>query len=337
MGRSPFPNRNEWDTYLTDLQDGAVSDRIRQIRKLEAVGAKVQYISADISNEDSFQHLVSESKGHFGEVHGIFHAAGLPGDEPIANKTPAKAWKILGPKVIGTRLLEAFYEGAQLDFFVLCSSVSAFLPVVGQVDYCGASAFLDAYAQAQHLAEVKNVISVDWYAWQEIGMAAEMALPSTRLESLKDGIPPQEAPRLFDIILSVRLPQILISPITIDAVRAVNERFNALADSSGVSSGAQKTQSLRPSLATEFVPPKTESEKMLAVIWQEFLGISSIGIHDDFHDLGGNSLLAVQLISRVRVVFQVDLPLKALFECFTIAALAKKIDMSLQDQEEVEV
>jgi amino acid adenylation domain-containing protein/non-ribosomal peptide synthase protein (TIGR01720 family) len=71
--------------------------------------------------------------------------------------------------------------------------------------------------------------------------------------------------------------------------------------------------------------PRGAKEEILAGIFEEILSSSPIGIHDNFFDLGGHSLLATQVISRIRNVFQLDLPLRALFEAPTIAGLAIRI------------
>ncbi len=63
----------------------------------------------------------------------------------------------------------------------------------------------------------------------------------------------------------------------------------------------------------------------MASIWSEVLSIERVGVHDDFFNLGGNSLLALRLASRVRQVFNVDLPLMTLFTAPTVAALAEQI------------
>jgi acyl carrier protein len=82
----------------------------------------------------------------------------------------------------------------------------------------------------------------------------------------------------------------------------------------------------REELATAHVAPRSSLEQTLAAIWSDILGLSGIGIDDDFFELGGHSLLATQLISRLRDAFQVELPLRYVFEARTIARLAEQIE-----------
>jgi acyl carrier protein len=81
----------------------------------------------------------------------------------------------------------------------------------------------------------------------------------------------------------------------------------------------------RESLSSDYVPPTGEIEIEIAGIWQDLFGIGQIGANDDFFGLGGNSLVAIQAISRLRKEFDVDLPMSALFEHPTVATLAAAI------------
>jgi amino acid adenylation domain-containing protein len=77
--------------------------------------------------------------------------------------------------------------------------------------------------------------------------------------------------------------------------------------------------------ADNYIRPETETEKALSLIWTELLKVESIGINDDFFSLGGHSLQAIRIRSRIRDVFGMDIPLQTIFEKTTIAGLAEAL------------
>jgi hypothetical protein len=79
------------------------------------------------------------------------------------------------------------------------------------------------------------------------------------------------------------------------------------------------------SVENAFVAPRTQDEQALASIWSELLKVDRIGVHDDFFDLGGHSLMATQVVARMRAVFGLEFSVRILFEHPTIAELAAKI------------
>ncbi|MGJ5676043.1 MAG: amino acid adenylation domain-containing protein [Nostochopsis sp.] len=82
--------------------------------------------------------------------------------------------------------------------------------------------------------------------------------------------------------------------------------------------------------SSNIILPSTPIENLLADIWAEILGIEKIGINNNFFELGGHSLIATRVNSQIRQVFQVELPLRCLFEKPTIAELAKEIEKAIK-------
>ncbi len=93
-----------------------------------------------------------------------------------------------------------------------------------------------------------------------------------------------------------------------------------------------KKQRARPKLEEAYVAPRTPVEERLATIWAQTLGISQVGIHDNFFQMGGHSLIGTLLISRVFDAFQTDLSLRHLFESPTVAGLAQVINQGQVEQ-----
>ncbi len=91
-----------------------------------------------------------------------------------------------------------------------------------------------------------------------------------------------------------------------------------------------KPDTIRPDLAEAFIPPRTPLETVLAALWLDRLGLEQVGVNDEFVALGGNSLLATQVVSRIRDIFQVDLPLSYGFNS-TIAMLAERLKTAGQE------
>ncbi len=85
-----------------------------------------------------------------------------------------------------------------------------------------------------------------------------------------------------------------------------------------------------------FVAPRNPVEEVLTGIWKQILGVDQVGVDNNFFELGGHSLLATQVMSRVRDAFQLELPLRHLFESPTIAGLAKQIETVMKLEQRLE-
>jgi len=99
-----------------------------------------------------------------------------------------------------------------------------------------------------------------------------------------------------------------------------------LSPSGKVDRNALPAPMLEGQAEAEFVPPTTETQQRLGAIWAEVLGVPRVGLQDDFFDLGGHSILATRVASRVRRDFAVEVPLRMMFVKRTLEQLAEEVD-----------
>jgi natural product biosynthesis luciferase-like monooxygenase protein/amino acid adenylation domain-containing protein/FkbM family methyltransferase len=86
--------------------------------------------------------------------------------------------------------------------------------------------------------------------------------------------------------------------------------------------------------AEDFATARSTTEEIVAGIWTQLLGLQEIGLHDNFFDLRGHSLLATQVISRVRQVLGIEIPLRSIFEAPTVASFASRIESAMHEEGE---
>jgi amino acid adenylation domain-containing protein len=175
-GRTALPPRREWDEWLNanaKNKDNGICSKIQKVRQLEASGAEVLVFSADVSNRQQMQEVITHAEEKFGKMNGIIHSAGVPDGGLIQLRTREMSEQVFTPKIEGTLVLDALLKDTPLDFFMLCSSISAVTAPLGQVAYCAANAFLDNFAHYKTMKDNTFTISVNWDAWQEVGMAVE--------------------------------------------------------------------------------------------------------------------------------------------------------------------
>ncbi|GAB2955767.1 hypothetical protein GCM10027280_50280 [Micromonospora polyrhachis] len=119
--------------------------------------------------------------------------------------------------------------------------------------------------------------------------------------------------------LATRLPGYMV-PATLVSLPALPVNANGKTDR-----GALPEPDWRDGVAAERIAPRTAVEHVLAEVWQEVLHLPEVGVHDDFFRLGGHSLLAAQALSRIGAAFEMNLPIRVLFEAPTIAAMAETL------------
>jgi amino acid adenylation domain-containing protein len=154
---------------------------------------------------------------------------------------------------------------------------------------------------------------------QGSGIEAGAGTPEKRLVGyvvLAGGVKTSELRRY----LKERLPEYMVPGVWVEM-----ERLPVTANGKLDRKGLPEPGGERPELESGYEEPRTETEKKLAEIWAQVLGVEKVGVHDNFFDLGGHSMLATQIISRTRKILQIELPLRRFFEVPTIAEQASAI------------
>jgi acyl carrier protein len=166
----------------------------------------------------------------------------------------------------------------------------------------------------------------------------EMALAGRMDISLQDsdreGILPDQGIEAFTRILEKDFLQVVVS--TRDFVKLVEQhrwiKSPGLVEPLEKANLSKVTHS-RPRLNSSFVAPGNRTEMLLSNIWKAFFGIDSIGIHDNFFELGATSLDLVQLNSRLKETFGKEIPIEKMFSYPTIVSLAGYLDRGGVDKE----
>ncbi|ASS75373.1 hypothetical protein CIG75_10470 [Tumebacillus algifaecis] len=303
--RTPLPSREQWaDPLAGEHFEDHIGTRIYNVRRLEALGAEVRVVTADVSDESQMAAVIKATEQEWGTIHGVIHAAGLVDRDTmttIAETTFAECEPHFKPRIFGAYALQKLFADKPLDFFLINSSLSSILGGIGLVAPTAAHLFLDTFANNQQREGSFPWLLVNW----EPGESAQM------LDAIGRVLAQEQASTL------------IVSPK--DLTSALNKwiRFERqMGDGDRMHDKIVGQAHARPNLHTAYVGPRDEGEELIAEIFQDLLGIEAVGVHDSFFQLGGNSLLGTQLITRLRSSFQVDLPLRILFEASTVAELA---------------
>jgi non-ribosomal peptide synthase protein (TIGR01720 family) len=293
--RALFPPREEWPEWLRshDAED-ATSGRIRRMQALEELGTEVLVVRADVARESDMRAAIEKAQERFGALHGVIHAAGAEKiGASIAELDRAHCERQFRPKLQGLTVLAKVLEGVRLDFCMVQSSLSSVLGVAGFVSYTAAHLFMDAFACRQNRTNrAVPWICSNWDNWETWKVAGQIrAAGSTEFI-----MTPEEGADAFARVMGLEgAPHVVIST---GDLQARIDRWITRSSHREARAVESAPRHARPDLATPYAAPRTDGEEKLAAIWQDLLGLERVGIHDNFFDLGGDSVLSIQVASR---------------------------------------
>jgi acyl transferase domain-containing protein/acyl carrier protein len=333
IGLTKLPPKDEWEQWLSSYDDdNPISIKLKKVQALEKLGAEVLTIEANVADLEQMQKMVNQVGDRFGKIHGVIHADDSASGSFIQTKSRETVSTVFEPKIKGTIVLNTVLQDVKPDFLILFSSISAITGGFSQVDYCAASNFLDTFAHDNYSKQSMLTISINWDMWQENNLQDELmanygteVLAKLQKFRAQYGINSQEGVQVLDHILSQTFPQVVVSTQNLKyRIEHANDQFVKLLQN--LENHAPQSTHQRPNLKTTYVAHSNEVEQRIADIFSDLLGINSVGIYDNFFDLGGNSLIGIQLISRLNQDFQIEISIHSLFKSPYVAELALIIE-----------
>ncbi len=326
--RSPFPEKSRW-RELADTGDAPapVLKVIDKLLQIEAAGAEVEVMVADVSDQAAMRKVLEKTVAKFGALHGVVHAAGILRAGLIQTTMREAAEEVLAPKVAGTVILADLLQelqGAEVEFLALFSSMASITTPLAHFDYSAANLFLDAFAAYSNTRNKFRTFSINWPVWKEVGKLADLeilpGMKGWKERILKKAIRTQDGLAAFASALDSNLTQVVVSP----------DNPNYLLSESNASGPGEyllpKRTGLTPSSRAVHLngadQPSGEVETAVASIWRSAFGIEHIGVHDNFFDIGGHSLLAARIVSQVERTLGNRLSVLSIFRAPTVSQLS---------------
>ncbi|RDV15371.1 SDR family NAD(P)-dependent oxidoreductase [Pontibacter diazotrophicus] len=307
------------------------------IDQMRNTGTQVVIVQADVSDQAQLKEVFEKLEQDMPALRGLVHAAGVLDDGALLNLDAQRMKTVMAPKVEGTWALHCATSGLSLDFFVLFSSAVSVLGSPGQGNYAAASSYLDAMAHyRRHLG--LQAISINWGPWAEVGLAAETAEKlqeqNAAAQHLVKVIGIQQGLEALESFLAEPAPQMTVLPFNLKYLLELYPAAAAMPFFEEVrgSDTHVARHYARPNLRQQYVAPRTQVEHKLAALWQQTLHIDRVGMHDSFFELGGDSVLAAQILALARKTYGVNINVQEAFQAFTIERLAELLEAEILKQ-----
>ncbi|NLR77749.1 hybrid non-ribosomal peptide synthetase/type I polyketide synthase [Chitinophaga eiseniae] len=328
-GRTPLPPRSQWEQQASAEVNAGKRRKISTLLALEQEGATIAFMAADAGSLEEMQQVVTEAESKFGPIHGVFHTAGIidiHAFPTIGQLQPSDYERHCHPKITGTLVLEEIFRNRQPDFILLASSLSPILGGLGLASYAAANQFMDAMA-LRLAAAGKPWISLNWADWEGWEAGLENMMISS--EAIALNISAAEGIETLKRVLHHALEEGQVAISSGNLLQRMQKWVYTANDHSGTVATVDASMAIplkpKPALLNEYLPPADALEEKLVEQWSEQLGFSGIGVQDDFMELGGDSLKAIIMLSRVHRLTKTVVSLEEFFRNRTIQHIAQVV------------
>lgn len=284
----------------SDRADATRADWVGFERDLDVF----EVVRLDLGDRESVERTVRELRERHGRISGVLHLAGRPGVGFLYTKDFAEFMRVYRPKALGAVHLHEATLVDEPDYFVAFSSIAGLLLDPGQTDYTAANLVLDSLAQRRDRERLPG-LSVQWPAWRETGIAERMGAADE--DELFPPLDTAEAVDLLDALLTSGDTVPVLMP---GRMRKPNRQAPRETDRSAAGHAVE----------LHGLEDVGDLERGVAEIWAQALDLDVLDAHEEFGDLGGNSLLTAQVLKLYDERYPGLMDITDLFRCTTVAA-----------------
>ncbi|MBF0224370.1 MAG: SDR family NAD(P)-dependent oxidoreductase [Desulfobacterales bacterium] len=330
MGRKELPPKAEWKS-IVENSNHSDSNKIKKIMALEEKGVSIRLYNGALTDKEKLSKFFGEVKAELGSISGVIHCAGVISEKNPAfiNKTKMEIENVFEPKVQGLICLHEALLNENLKFFVLFSSVSGVIPMLGSgvSEYAQANAFMDYFAAFNAKQGRTYFKAINWPSWKEVGMG-EIKSPVYFNLGLVSHLT-SEGLSLLDKTVEIEdFPCIM--PCVADK--------NKLSISNLLKAKILKAKTeAKITSSKPIAKPKSFDDnlvKKLKELFSDQLKIAEEKLDEntDFGDFGVDSILLADLVRRIEQWLGIKLEPSVLLECPTLSKLADYLSENFKDK-----
>ena len=299
----------------------------RAVENLRGNGSDVVYARGDVTQTDQLASVLDSIRATMPPLRGVIHAAGILDDGILARLDDKRLHEVMAPKVDGAWNLHTLTRDAALDFFVLFSSAAALLGSPGQAHYAAGNAFLDALAWYRR-AEGKPALSINWGPWAEVGLVSR---PEQQRNLNRHGmIPIPVADGVQTLSKLFRSSATQVAVLRLDPARRSDQRPtpSLITDLLGAPAAGDAPERPNNLLDALLRADDGERRRQLESYLREQaagkLGLapSQLDVESPLHQLGVDSLVAVELRAQIERDLGIVVPVVRLLDGPSVTGLA---------------
>jgi SAM-dependent methyltransferase/acyl carrier protein len=313
----------------------------RTIADMKAGGTQVHIVQADVTQLEQLAEALQGITESLPPLRGIIHCAGVLNDRVLLKQDWTSFNEVLAPKIYGTWNLHLLTKTAHLDFFTFFASVASLFGAPGQGNHAAANAFEDALAHYRQAIQLPAT-SINWGAWNEVGIAAQYNDSKQIAARDLGSIAPQQGLTILGQLVENSPPQVSvlsIDPLELHKATTVINQSPLLRDfiRQGKNSDTNKSKSTKSVVceiltAEDLLSAKVDERLTLLQSYLKCqvsrilrLQETNIQINEPLYQFGLDSLMAIELKNLFEANLKISIPLSQLIEDSTIIQLSNKL------------